>query len=417
MNTMNTHTRQWLGAAACVFSLTGQAQEVEAPASWWDGRVQVNTFGTLGVSRLSIAGAHLRSEATSTSGIGPEWTGAYDSRLGLQVAAQISPDLGLTWQGLLRRQNKGGFGVDTQWAYANWQITPQWEVKLGRYMSPLYLVSDQRMVGLSQPWVRAPHEVYGLLGNVDSLDGLWLRRRLPLGDETLMVDLYHARHREDRGSFSVNHEPLTGLSLRLSDTRWTWHAMVARARTRIELDPASGVAQALALLSEPALGGNPVAAQDYDFRRIDPLHFYSAGVRYEAAPWLVMAEVAQLRSSNRALPGSTGAYLTVGHSWGPWLGYVTLAQLRGLNPGTETRFSGAVDASVVQPFLQALRESGQTTLGVGTRWDMARGLALKAQVDHVTPRTDGRGGLFLESPLPNGHRSAWLYSVVLDWAY
>ncbi len=420
---MTFANRLLLGVAAWLFSTLSLAQSDEpfdgAASTWVREHVQLNTFGTLGVARLNLSGVQVRGDATATSGIGSEWTGAYDSRGGLQAAARINPELDLTWQVMLRRNGDGDFGLDTNWAYADWRPTPEWEVKLGRYMSPLYLVSDQRLVGLAQPWVRAPLEVYGLLGNVDSLDGLWLRRRVPLGEDTLMVDFYSARHDDKRDTFSVNHRQLTGLSLSLRDAHWTWHGMAARSRTHLRFD---AVEPLLAVIANPALGGDPAAATAYDLRNLDPIHFLSFGLRYESDPWLVMAELAHGRSDTKAVPGSTGAYLTVGRNWGPWLGYVTVAHLRGRSPGSETRLTpGSPAAAVAELFLQPAREAGQTTLSTGLRWDMATGLALKAQVDHILPRVEGRGGLFLDPlgqyKLPNGNRAAWLYSLVLDWAY
>lgn len=378
--------------------------------------LQINTFGTIGWSRLNTAGMHLRQEITADSGIGPEWTAAYDTRLGLQVSRRLGDGLEFTWQGVLERQNDGGFHGGTDWAYVNWKVTPLWDAKLGRFQSPLYLVSDERHIGLGAPWVRPPGEVYGLLGNVDSLDGLWLRRRVPLGDDTLMVNFYAAQHRESRGDSRVSLQPLTGASLRLAQAQWTWSVMYAQARTRLQTPEDSPVSQALALLGNPAAGGNPQAVQDYDFREIKPLRFFSIGLRHDGPVWLAMAEWARSSSSNRAFPGSDALYVTGGRRWGDWTTYLTYAQLVGREPRSEARFTGLAD-TVVQAYLTSLREVGQTTVGAGVRWDIQPGLAFKLQADQVTPRSNGRGGMFLEPSLPPGKRSAWLYSATLDWAY
>ncbi|MEY8876941.1 MAG: hypothetical protein AB9M60_10565, partial [Leptothrix sp. (in: b-proteobacteria)] len=378
--------------------------------------LRINSFGTIGLARHDVAGDQLRAAVTSPSGIGSHWTGAYDSRVGLQLGTELATGVDLTWQGLLHRRDNGDTGIDSHWAFIGWQPTPSWELRAGRFQSPLYLASDQYQVGLAQPWVRPPHEVYGLIGNVNSLDGLWLRRRVALGDETLLVDAYAAAHHENRGSFAVDHEPLVGLSLGLRSSGWLAHATLAQGRTRIRVDPSDPLVAVLALLGNPALGGDPAAVADYDLRRIDRLRFASVGLRWDASPWLAMAELAQVRSASRAFPGATGAYLTLGRSWEPVTLYGTLAWLRGAAPAAESRFSG-LSAQLVDAFIQSERESGQTTAGVGLRWDLRSGLALKAQVDHIRPRGPGRGGLFLNGQLPDGRTSAQLYSVALDWAY
>jgi hypothetical protein len=380
-------------------------------------RVSFNTFGTLGLSRLNLAGTRAIHDAAATTGIGSQWTGAYDSRLGLQVQFRPAPTLDLTVQTVLRRRAGGDVRLSTQWAYLDWQPSPAWELKVGRYMSPLYLASDQHLIGLAHPWVRAPSEVYGLLGNVDSLDGIWLRHRMPLGERTLSIDVYQASHLDDRGDVSVNHRRLTGLTLNLRDARYTWHATVAESRTEI----GSPTLRTLAgLIATPALGGDPIVAREYDLAQVDHIHFLAGGVRYEAGPWLVMSELVLRRSSSRALPGSLAGYVTLGHSWDAVLGYVTVAGLRGRDPGTETRLSG-VAAETAEAFLQFGREYGQTSVGTGVRWDVQRGVALKAQVDYLRPRIDGRGGTFIGDDgtysLPPGRRVAWLYSLALEWAF
>ncbi|MEY8875848.1 MAG: hypothetical protein AB9M60_05020, partial [Leptothrix sp. (in: b-proteobacteria)] len=316
------------------------APEPERASIW-----RINTFGTLGLARLGMSHTRLRADGTATDGIGSHWTAAFDSRAAVQVSVTPLAALDLTWQPLLRRQPDGHVGPSTHRAYATWRVTPQWELRAGRFQSPLFLVSDEREVGLAQPWVRPPQEVYGLLGNVETLDGLWLRRRIPVGDETLMIDLYQARHRDEQRQLSVEHRPITGLNLSLGDSRWTWHAMWARSRTHIRV---AAIEPFLAVLADPALGGNAAAAPDYDLRNLDPIHFASLGLRREADGWLVMAELASARIERRSAPGATGAYLTVGRGLGSWTPSLTWARVLGRDPGPDARFSGAAAAVAAQ---------------------------------------------------------------------
>lgn len=388
-----------------------------APAALAGAGLQVNAYATLGLSRLNRDGVRVRADAAATRGTGSRWSARDESRLGLQLSASVHRDVSLIWQPVLREQRNGQFRAHTDWAYVNWRLTPQWELKLGRYASPLYLVSDERLVGLGQPWVRPPPEVYGLLGNVEWLDGLWLRRNVALGDDTLRIDLYHARHRDERSDLAINHAPLTGLSLSLRNTQWTWHAMVAQSRSRLRLQQ---IEPLLAVLGDPALGGDPQAVADYDVRRLDPIRFASLGLRYEAGPWLAMAEWARGTSRLKGLPGSTAAYLTLGHTRGTLLLHATYGWLRGRDPGGETRFRGPA-AGVADLFLVGAREAGQQRLAFGARWDLRQGWALKGQVDLIRPRSQGRGGLFIDAQggtaLPAGSRDALLYGVALEWAH
>ncbi|RZS56985.1 hypothetical protein [Sphaerotilus mobilis] len=387
------------------------------------GELQVNTFGTLGLARSHLEGTSWRADSVASAGIGRRWTGAVDSRLGAQLGMRLSERLDLTWQGVVREQDNGRVWLRTNWAHVGWQQAPNWDLKIGRYMSPLYLASDQRQAGLSQPWVRAPHEVYGLLGQVDSLDGLWLRHGVPLGEQTLSVSGYLARHVDRRSGLAVSHRQIGGLGLRLQDERWTWQAMVARSRSTIQLD---AIEPFLAIVGDPGLGGDASAVADYDLRRLDPIWFFSLGARHEDSVWLLMAELAHGRSRLKSLPGSTAGYLTLGRTWGAWTPYATAAWLRGRDPGSENRLlPGSPAAATAELFLAPAREAGQTTLGVGLRHDLAPGLAWKAQLDRLRPRREGRGGLTVVDSgagagvavLPEGQRDLWLISMVIEWAY
>lgn len=380
-------------------------------------RLTFNTFGTLGLSRLNLAGTQAIDDPAASTGIGSEWTAAYDSVLGLQTTAAVTPSLGLTVQVVLRPDAARAVRLGTQWAFAQWQPASAWEFKVGRYMSPLYLASDQRLIGLAHPWVRAPSEVYGLLGDVDALDGLWVRYRQPVGDRTLAVDLYRARHLDKRGDFWVNHRHLTGVGLNLRDARYTWHATVAQSHTEINSPSARRATEVIAM---PAAGGNPDVAREYDLMQIDTLLFLAGGVRYEDGPWLVLSELVWRHADSKVLPGSVAGYLTMGYARESMLGYVTVAAVRGRDPGSETRLSGPA-AEAAAAFLQFGREYGQRSISSGVRWDVQRGVALKAQIDYVRPRIQGRGGTFIDETgryrLPAGRRVAWLYSLALDWAY
>ncbi|RZS56983.1 hypothetical protein [Sphaerotilus mobilis] len=378
---------------------------------------RINTFGTLAMARLNAAGLQLRQENTAPSGIGANWTGSYDSRLGVQISYEARPGLDLTLQPVWRRQTSTDrMGAEVDWAYVDWKPAPDWAFKVGRFGSPLFLGSEQRSLGLSQPWVRPPAEVYGQLGQVPSLDGVWLRRSLSQVDRTVQVDAYLARHRERRGDQAVEHHPIGGLRLQLLGTDWTWQAMAAQAHTRLRLSPQSPVLQALALLGAPAVGGDPVAALEYDVRDIRRLRFLSLGVRHDGRPWLLQAEVARISSDNRALPGSVGAYVTVGRQWQDWLLHLSWSGLRGIDPREESRFSG-VAAQLVSDLQASQRRDGQHRLALGLRHDLQPGLALKAQIDRIRPRSTSPAGMFLEPQLPPGQRTVLLYSLAVDWAY
>lgn len=122
-------------------------------------------------------------------GTGTGWDLGLDSRLGLQGVAKFNDEFSVTAQLLGQRRRTGDasaaqpnddFDAGFEWLFAQYSPTSNFDMRLGRVVLPAFMISDSRNVGFSQPWLRAPLEVYGQMP-LTTADGAQVSWRIPVG--------------------------------------------------------------------------------------------------------------------------------------------------------------------------------------------------------------------------------------------
>ena len=84
---------------------------------------------------------------------------APDSKLGLQGRIDFTDKFSLTSQGVSRGSQNGR--PNLEWLYAGYKITPDTTIQVGRKRLPLFYFSETQDVGLTNPWVHLPAQIYG----------------------------------------------------------------------------------------------------------------------------------------------------------------------------------------------------------------------------------------------------------------
>lgn len=109
------------------------------------------------------------------------------SRAALQLEFRIDDDTRFVTQ-LLSRGSEG-WQTRAEWAYLAHDISPSTTVRAGRLRQPLFLYSETLDVGYTQPWVKGPAEMYGIL-RFSSYEGLDLRHRFTAAGADWSVQPY-----------------------------------------------------------------------------------------------------------------------------------------------------------------------------------------------------------------------------------
>jgi hypothetical protein len=84
---------------------------------------------------------------------------APDSKLGLQGRVDFTDKLSLTSQGVSRGSQNGR--PNLEWLYASYKLTSDTTVQVGRKRLPLFYFSETQDVGITNPWIHLPQQIYG----------------------------------------------------------------------------------------------------------------------------------------------------------------------------------------------------------------------------------------------------------------
>jgi hypothetical protein len=368
--------------------------------------LELNAHASFGVSRTLANGVAYRAMDSSLVALDDGWSGRLDNRIGVQARWNIAPAWSAVVQSQVRRNGADDVRMATPWAYLSWHPDTQWEVRLGRFRQSLFLITDSYDIGYSHPWVRPPAELYTLVGESTSIDGVQIRHRHALATGLTGTLTAHAGVTEvKRPRYQVRNTRNIGISYAVSNGALTVQAALVSADTRMT---SSGIEQVEALIRQQ----DPAVADDYAVANVSGQNYGGLGLRYEKDGWLFISEIGATQLQRRSMTDRLGWYATLGRTFGAWTPYLSYAENRVTGILTEDRLVAGSAASTANAFL-ARRNTGQHTWSFGVRWDFQEGMDLKVQLDRVSPDTYGLQATLL----PDGRRHFNVLSVVMDWAY
>jgi hypothetical protein len=334
-----------------------------------------NGFGTLGVVHSSNNQADFVGNVIQGAGPGftESWSGNPDSKLGLQLTANLTSRLSAVVQIVSQYQYNRTYTPDVEWANLKFQFTPDFNLRAGRIALQTYLYSDSLNIGYTLPFVRIPIEIYSQLPSTHS-DGVDSSYRFHVGNAINTVQAYVGRFDSklpEQGRFTVS--DLHGIADTLEYGAMTVHFSYQTLTYSI---------------SDNGLVVNR-----------NPQSIASIGAIYDAGKWFAAGE--WIRAPDDQL-GLYYCWYTIG----------------GYRIGNFTPYAGYARAypsehgpTAFPPFID------QDTLTVGARWDFMKNTDLKIQFDH----TALHGGLnaYFDNQQPgfNDRGSVNLISLALDFVF
>jgi hypothetical protein len=382
-------------------------------------------FGTLGVVHSSESDADFTSSAFEARGAGysrrlsPE----VDSVIAAQVTAQVGSRFTVVVQLLSQENYDNNYRPEVEWANVQYQVTPDFSVRVGRTAAASFLVSDTRRIGYANPWVRPPVELYSLV-SVTSNDGADLSYRVRMGaaTDTLHLSVGRINYRFPLLGGSDVERANARQQFAVDDTfehgSTTLHVSYGQAHVTIPL-----FAPLFAGFRQFGAQGEGIAdLYDVDNRIIS---FLGAGASYNPGPWFLTAEWGRV-DAHSVIGEKTAWYASCGYRLAQWTPYLTFANLRAnsvtSDPGlslTGLTPSLAAAAAGLNAGLNATLASiaRQSTVSVGTRWDFARSADLKLQYDHTRLGAGSPGVLIDLQPGFRTGTSVNLVSLAVDFVW
>jgi hypothetical protein len=336
-----------------------------------DEYVTFSGFGTLGEVHSDYSAADFTGTIVQPNGAGysRSWSPTLDSDLGVQANITLSNALSGVVQVLSRDDADGNFKPTVEWANLDYEITSDLALRLGRVILPTYERSDIQNVGYSLPWVRVPIEITYTSTATDA-DALDLRYRVKTGVVTQNL----------QGLWGTTTEDLPGLGFTSS------RAHVVLFEDNLQYGDA---ALHLVYQKTNALGFPPSRTALVD-----------VGFTYDPGAWFVTAD------SNQSRDTYFGEFVS---------GYIS----GGVRVGRFAPYSFYSVAHARSIGTSGLKSLGdQHTVAAGVRWDFAKNLDFKLQLEQVTIGTLDDPAAF--SNLQPGARigdKANVLSLTLDFVF
>jgi predicted porin len=377
-------------------------------------------FGTLGLAHSTEKQADFTSSVFKPTGAGYSraWSGNVDSRLGLQLTAEVDAKFSAVIQVITEQNYDGSYSPHVEWANVKYAFTSDASVRLGRIAMTTFLVGDYRKVAYSLPWVRLPADVFNIMP-VTNNDGVDATYRAHFGEITNTVQGVYG---SDKVNTPANPVPTVAAH--------TWGVFDTLENGPLSLRGSYLTSNVEIGATKPLLDGfrqfGPAGVAIADKYNLDDkrVSLLSFGASYDPGNWFVMAEWAK-RTSDSFLGNATAWYASYGYRFGTLTPYALYSQSRKLSNNSDP----GLDLTTLPPFLTGsaaelnggltalLQPTTATTVSVGSRWDFARSIAFKLQYDHFSLTANSTGPLTnLQSAfLPGGKVN--VLSVTVDFVF
>ena len=322
--------------AASMLGLCTMVAHAEATIDTIDQYVTFSGFGTLGVVHSDYSQANFIANVVQLRGAGfTSWSATPDSDLGGQANFTLTHALSGVVQVLSRDDENGKFTPHVEWANLQYEITSDLKVRFGRMLLPTYAHSDTQNVGYTLPWVRIPIEIAYMDAGLHS-DGFDVLYRVKTGSVTQNLQAQWGRTPLDLPGIEFTSIP--SVVVVFSDT-------LQYGDTSVHL-----VYQKYSGSGFPSIR----------------LEVTGVGLTYDPGAWFVTGDsnYSQDKYFGDLIAWYAGGGVRLGH-FAPYALYsITRAQSAGT--------SG----------LKSLGD--EHTVSVGVRWDFARNLDAKLQLQQVT---------------------------------
>jgi hypothetical protein len=359
-----------------------------------DGNLSISGFGTLGVAKSDTDQAQF-ARYNQAEGVKDKARIGLDSNLGLQASYKINDWLSGTAQVLTRKNTSPTFTTDLTWAFLKAKVNDEVSVRVGRVVLPTFLISDYQNVGYANTMMRPPIEMYGQ-APIENVDGADVTFQRAFGDFNFTTQAFVGVSRgklfvpSSGGSVATYRAPAYGISFTGEYGPLLVRLGHAQADMKSnDLAPLNALATTLKAVGFAQLG------EDLGLTSGKKIAFTSLGGTLDWNNIVVQTEYAQRRAKEAVyIPDTNAWYAMAGYRIGKVLPYYAHASYtdagHSVTPPAVFPKTGPLGGAVYG----LLQSAEQTSDLVGVRWDFAKSLALKVQVDRVKPKAKSGSLIF-----------------------
>lgn len=398
--------------AASILAAAGLAQ---AHAGALDsGKLSVSGFGTLGVAQSDADDVQF-ARYNQAVGVKDSPRIGLDSNLGLQATYQFNDMFSATAQVLTRKNTSPQFTTDLTWAFIKARINDELSVRVGRVVLPAFTISDYQNVGYANTMMRPPIEMYGQepIENMDGVDASWQRA---FGNVNVTAQAFAGVSSgklfvPTGGGLTAKYRaPAFGFATSAEYGPFT--ARFGHLRAKLDSDEIVPVNTLTQVLS---FNGFTQLARDIALEK-KRINFTSVGLNMDWNSIVLQTEYAQRRAQEPVYAyDSNSWYVMGGYRFGKVLPYAAHASLKGQAPTVQVPAALSMAPHLAAAVNNLLLSPEQSTNLIGVRWDFAQSLALKVQVDRVSPKR--KSGVLIFPPAAGRRDSLTVVAAGLDFVF
>lgn len=384
----------------------------------------VKGFGTLGASGTDTDQLRFRRDIKQSSGVDNGWGFDTDSRLGLQLDADINQSLHATAQWVARNNTGDFFEQNLDWLFLRWRLEDDLDIRVGRLGFDVFMLSEYRNVGYAYPWIRPPHEFYAGLAPYH-FDGADIAKKFPVGEGYLTMKVFggYSFFQFPTGFSGSTEQGLTVAGGKLAYEYGNWNARIGYSYSLSNLELAS-LQPLLGALNSPGVNAVWPSAQsliEQISNKDKAVHFSSIGLAYDDGLWLAQMEASYIHSDQLTFPSVASGYLSLGRHFGK----VTFYSLFGISESLNNQIE-LTNPLVPVPSVVELRNAigqlpnsngmDEKSVSLGVRWDVSEHIALKTQWSHYWLGNNG-SALWLTPASGSSPDTVNVWSVGMDFVF
>jgi len=313
-----------------------------------------------------------------------------DTRVGVQISADINKRMSITAQLLGSSDQSQSFDAKFDWGYVSYSLTENADIRGGKIKFPTFLVSEYIEVGYAYPWIRPPAEVYSS-NPITAITGTDLLLRARVGNGDLLVQPYFGTASDEKAlvpqEVLPQFPPQPGPGLPAGTVKFVNFDAKNMAGINVAYTGRAGTLRGGYLQTQ-------VSASDLGITKNEDVTFWSVGGNLDWHNVIGYSEYFEREidgAANAFFPSQKGWYATLGYRIGRFLPHITYATLEDNNSKS--------DPGV------ALEQKSVTA---GLRYELGTGAALKLEAERIDPKNGTRG--LLISPVDD----IIIYSLAVD---
>ncbi len=385
--------------------------------------VTLNGFGTFGLTKTTDSEFGYRSGLSNDSPVYQNWDAQSRNIFGLQLNARFNDKLTSTLQVVHQEQYENGLDRHIRIAALNYQLTPDWQVRVGRVSPKGSTFTDARSVSYGYLWTNIPMEYDGQI-ITKAYDGIEVNYTHQYETATSHTSLGIGKSSMFSGANDtyekLEFNPIIGLNHEIEFNDYTFRAGISGIKSKSQWLPSliQGWQQVSTYFPDDAKNA-------LDLLDTEGAMFwvYALGASYDNGDWVIQSEAIKFQSSSGLYHSITSAYLSVGHRFGQFTPYalVSLFDSKSSDFTPSSGYQMAANYSNDLSLLSqgtdlVLRDMKQKGLGLGVRWDLNEHFALKAQWDRKFV-SNVINGMWWKVGLIDGDKTIDIFTINLDYVF